>query len=152
NVHITGPLTLIGDGIASDVTINGNLDVATPGAVTIDGITVNGSITDPGADLTIQNTIINAAGDATDISGANSALIQNNQISSTGGDGVHGDGVTGDVTLKGNAITANRGVWLTNVDGKVTIGGLPIGDGNNVLALTDAGVVLAGGIAGAVTI
>ena len=38
----------------------------------------------------IQDDIITASGNAVDISGANSALIQNNQITSTGADAVFG--------------------------------------------------------------
>ena len=79
-------------------------------------------------------------------------MIQNNQISSTGGDGVHGNVVTGNVTLLSNSITADQGVWLKDVSGQVKIGGLGTGEGNNILALGQEGIVLAGGITGVVTL
>src|SRR6185369_15821390 len=47
---------------------------------------------------------------------------------------------------------ANRGVYLTNVGGQVRIGGLVIGEGNNIQALVAEGVLLDGNIVGEISV
>ncbi len=97
NLTIDVPLSLVGpnSGISAvtatrvpEAQILGSVAVVTAGAVRIDGFTIEGSVTDPGADLVIENNFITATGTAVDISSANSAIVRDNQIVSTSGSGI----------------------------------------------------------------
>src|SRR5439155_6453228 len=61
NLTIDRSLTLLGPNVGisgsgarvSESTVNGNVNVNTTGGVRIDGFTINGAVSDPGADLVI---------------------------------------------------------------------------------------------------
>ena len=167
-------LTLLGANADSDPTgggervtestVTGSFIIKATGDVVIDvvinGFEIHGQVNDPGADLTIENNIIIAAGNAIDISGANSALIHNNVIIA-GGDGIFGDGVAtlvtitdneinsagfagielrvvGElVTIQGNAITMSSpgvgtAIFLNDIGGAVLIGSSDASEGNTI--------------------
>src|SRR5262245_30253344 len=184
NLTIDHSLTLLGPNVGisgngsrvSEASVNGNVDVSTTGSVKIDGFTVNGTVSDPGADLVIQNDIITAAGNAVDISGANSALISNNQITSNAGSAIVGMGVSSNVTVSGNTLlAAQRAIDVANVGGNVVVqgnaviaggdgfkldsvlgavqlGGLVSGQENTITAGQSGIVLLAGGVMGVATV
>ena len=87
----------------AEATLNGNLGITTSGNVSINGLTINGSVTDPSVPLTLSDTIISASGNGVDLSGAPSATLSGNFIQSSSANAVYGSGISGNVTLSGNA-------------------------------------------------
>ena len=162
-------------GRVAEATVNGSVSLSTSGSVTVDGFTINGQVNDPSSSLTLADNIINSSGDAVTISGAPSAAIDNNQITSTGGNAIYGIGISGNVTVSGNTLLAQQsaidlsgvggsavvqgnaiiangdGIKLASVLGTVQLGGLVSGQENTIIAGNSGIVLLAGGVMGPVT-
>ena len=183
NLTIDRALTLLGPNVGNsgagsrvvEAEVNGNVSLTTGGSVAIDGFTINGAVSDPTAPLDLADNIINSSGDAVTISGAPSATIDNNQITSTGGNAIYGIGIAGNVNISGNTLLAQQsgvdlasvggsavvqgnaiiangdGIKLASVLGTVQLGGLVSGQENTIIAGNSGIVLLAGGVMGPVT-
>src|SRR5204862_2983538 len=121
----------------AEATVNGSVSLSTSGSVTIDGFTINGQVNDPSSSLTLADNIINATGNGVTISGAPSAIIDNNQITSITGSAIYGTGIAGSVNISGNTLLAQQsGLDLS------TVGGSAVVEGNAIIANGD-GIKLA---------
>ncbi|MBW8885325.1 MAG: right-handed parallel beta-helix repeat-containing protein, partial [Planctomycetia bacterium] len=111
----------------NEAQVTGALTIGSSGTINIDGFTLSGGIAaaaSNGAAVTIENNyVIPSSGNGIDVSATASASIINNGIQAPG-DAIHGSSIAGAVTIKNNnVLSADRGVWLSGVQGAVTIGG-----------------------------